>query len=56
MVSISVMRKNHDELVQENEELIRQIQQKKERGEHWKMLSELFQDEIKKAKERYGCL
>ena len=55
MVSVAVLRKNCAKLMKEKEAVEKEIQHKKERGEHWKMLSELFLEEIEKAKERYGC-
>lgn len=56
MVSLAVMRKNYAMLLEENEALEKQIENRKERSEHWKMLSELFLEEINKAKIRYGCV
>lgn len=55
MVSIAAIKKYNSQLMEENDRLMEQIECDKRKMEHWKMLSELFLDEINKAKIRYGC-
>lgn len=54
-IYVSDVRAYNEQLAEENKRLREQIDSDKKMTEQWKMLSEMFVEEIRKACQRYGC-
>lgn len=55
MISIMSVKKLNNNIFEENMRLCEDIKKHREGTNHWKMLSQLFLEEINKAHIRYQC-